>query len=92
MYEKARTRKQRLSLALNRITSRRVNFARWLLEKLLGSFFISFLVLYDSVFGFQLTQSPFQVVYFLVTFLSILAYILSIVLIPVKKQQKKQEE
>ena len=85
MHEKAVTRRERLSLALNRLVSKRVNFARWLLEKLLGSFFISILVLYGSFFGFQVTQSPFQAVYFLITFLSILAYIISVVLIPAKR-------
>jgi hypothetical protein len=87
MYEKVRTRKEKLNLSLNRIASKRVKFARWLLDKLLGSFFISFLILYHSIFGFQLTQSPFQVVYFLVTFLTVLSYILSAILIPSQKQK-----
>jgi hypothetical protein len=87
MNEKGKTRKERLNLFFNRITSKRVKFARWLLDKLLGTFFISLLIIYDSLFGLQLTKSPFQVVYFLVAFLSITSYILSLVLVPSQKQR-----
>jgi hypothetical protein len=89
LLNKIRIKKEKFGMTLKNIASSRVKFARWLLDKLLGSFFISFLILYNSIFGFQLTQSPFQIVYFLVTFLSILAYIISIILIPVKNNKAK---
>jgi len=87
MNEKVKTRKGRIYLFLAKFCSKRASFGRWLLDKLLGSFLVSLLIIYDSFFGLKLTQSPFQVVYFLVAFLSIVSYILSLVLIPSQKQQ-----
>ena len=89
MFGKIKEGKMKLSQTLKKIASRRMKFARWILDKVLGSFFISLIILYNSIFGFQLTQSPFQIVYFTVTFLSILAYFISILLIPIKSNKVK---
>jgi Kef-type K+ transport system membrane component KefB len=76
--------------SLGRIKRNRFRLARWLFEKLLGAFLVSAFVLYGSLFGLQLHQSPFQSVYLVITSLSILAYVLSVLLIPSAK--KKEEE
>ena len=82
MIEGFRWRMRRLAAFFGRVSRNRVAFARWLLEKLLGSFLISALVLYGSVLGFQLSQSSFQSVYLAVTFLSVSAYLVSVFLVP----------
>lgn len=87
--EKARTVKKEASIDFTKTASRRVMFARWLLEKLLGSFFISAVISFGPFFGFYLNQSSFQLVYFLITSLSITAYIISILLIPIRKKPEK---
>jgi len=90
VLEGIRRRMRRLAGSLGRIGRNRVAFARWLLEKLLGSFLISALVFYGSVLGFQLSQSSFQSVYLAVTFLSVLAYLVSIFLVPRPRSERGQ--
>ena len=64
----------------------RVWVAKWLFEKLLGSFMISGFVLYGGLVGLHLLQSSFQMVYSIITFLSVLAYVLAVALIPSGKE------
>ena len=82
MYEGIGRWKRSLVDFLGRIRRNRVMFARWLFEKLLGSFLISVFVLYGSFLGFQLQQYSFQSIYLAVTILSVAAYVLSVFLIP----------
>lgn len=82
MFEGIKRKKRGFVDFLGRVKENRVAFARWLLEKLLGSFLISAFVLYGSVLGFQFHQYSFQSVYLAVTLLSILAYVLSVLLVP----------
>jgi len=77
--------------SLGRTKKQRVKLAKWLFEKLLGSFLISVFILYGSLVGLQLYQSGFQTVYSLVTLLSVSAYILSAVLIPSPKTKEDRE-
>ena len=88
MLEGIRWRMRRLAGFLGRVGRNRVAFARWLLEKLLGSFLVSVFVLYGSVLGFQLSQSSFQSVYLAVTFLSVLAYLVSVFLVPRPRKER----
>lgn len=60
--------------------------AKWLFEKLLGSFMISSFVLYGGLVGLHLLQSSFQMVYSIITFLSVMAYVLAVALIPSGKE------
>ena len=75
-----------------RLKKQRVKFAKWLLEKLLTSFLISVFIFYGSFLGLQLHQSSFQTVYSVVTSLSVLAYVLSVVLIPSPKEKEDKGE
>ena len=88
MFEGFGRLKRSLAGFFSRASRNRVVFARWLLEKLLGSFLISALVLYGSVLGFQLSQSSFQSVYLAVTFLSVLAYLVSVFLVPRPRRER----
>lgn len=87
---KVETRIRLLMESLGRTKKQRVKLAKWLFEKLLGSFLISVFILYGSLVGLQLYQSGFQTVYSLVTSLSVLAYVLSVVLIPSPKAKEDQ--
>ena len=77
--------------SVERTKRQRIKLARWLFEKLLGSFLISLFILYGWLVGLQLHQSSFQAVYLMVTFLSILAYVLSVVLIPSPKEKEASQ-
>lgn len=88
MFEWFRRLKRSLAGFFGRVSRNRVVLARWLLEKLLGSFLISSLVMYGSVLGFQLSQSSFQSVYLAVTFLSVLAYLVSVFLVPRPRSER----
>ena len=89
MLEGIRWRMKRLATFFSKASRNRVTFARWLLEKLLGSFLISTLVLYGSVVGFQLSQSSFQSVYLAVTLLSVSAYLISVFLVPRPNRKRR---
>lgn len=91
MYKLGRTKECVFSF-FGKIKGKRVSFSRWLLDKLLGSFFISILIVYSSIFGLELEQSSFQIVYLFTSFLSILAYVLSIVLVPSQKEETKDKK
>ena len=86
----ARLRIRGLMESLGRTKKQRVKLAKWLFEKLLGSFLISIFILYGSLVGLQLYQSGFQTVYSLITSLSVLAYVLSVVLIPSPKAKEDE--
>lgn len=85
-----RTKTRDLMESLGRMKRQRVKLAKWLFEKLLGSFLISVFILYGSLVGLQVSQSGFQTVYSLVTLLSVLAYALSVVLIPSRKANENR--
>ena len=69
-----------------KVKSERARIAKWLFEKLLGSFMISSVVSYGGIIGLHLHQSSFQTVYSTITILSVLAWVLGVVLIPSKKK------
>lgn len=88
---KVEARIRLLMESIGRTKKQRVKLAKWLFEKLLGSFLISVFILYGSLVGLQLYQSGFQTVYSLVTLLSVSAYILSAVLIPSPKAREDRD-
>ena len=69
-----------------KVKNERVRIAKWLFEKLLGSFMISSVVSYGGIVGLYLHQSSFQIVYSTITILSVLAWFLGVVLIPSRKK------
>lgn len=82
---------RQLKVFYTAVKSRRVKMARWLLEKLLASALISSVIVYGTVLSVNLAGMNFQMVYSLITGLSVVAYVLSVVLIPKEGQEKKIE-
>ena len=75
-------KKRQLIVFYVAVKSRRVKMAKWLFEKLLGSALISGVIVYGAILNVNLVGMSFQVVYSLITGLSVVAYVLSVVLIP----------
>jgi hypothetical protein len=89
---KVKTKTEILRNFFWRIKNQRVKLAKWLFEKLLGSFLISTLISYGSFAGVRLQVFSFQSVYIVVTFLSVFSYVLSVFLIPSSKETRDIEE
>lgn len=60
----------------------RVRFARWLLEKLLGSFIVSALFVYGPLLGLRVKEFGIGSVYASVTGVNVGVYLLVYILIP----------
>ena len=84
-------KKRQLKVFYTAVKNRRVKMAKWLLEKLLGSALISGVIVYGAVLNVNLVDMSFQMVYSLITGLSVVAYVLSVVLIPKEGAGKRIE-
>ena len=60
----------------------RVQILRWLLEKLLGSFLISAIILWGPIFGIVLTGYNLGTVYTIITSVSVLVSLIVYLLVP----------
>jgi hypothetical protein len=61
---------------------KRDHIARWILEKLLGSFVISILLVYGPLLGFRLEQFGMGTTYTIITIISLTVSILVNILVP----------
>ncbi len=82
-------KKRQLIVFYVAVKSRRVKIAKWLFEKLLGSALISGVIVYGAILNVNLVGMSFQMVYSLITGLSVVAYVLSVVLIPKERTGEK---
>lgn len=60
----------------------REDIARWLIEKLLGSFVISVILVYGPIFGFNIFERGLGTTYALVTSVSLIISVLANILLP----------
>ena len=60
----------------------RIQILRWLLEKLLGSFLISAIILWGPIFGIELTGYNLGAVYTIITTVSVIVSLIVYILVP----------
>lgn len=60
----------------------RIDIARWLIEKLLGSFVISAILIYGPLWGFNFVERGLGTTYATVTSVTLLISLLAYVLLP----------
>ena len=60
----------------------RAGIVKWLLEKLLGSFFVSVIIVWGPVVGLAHSQLGFHIVYTIVALCTSLASLIAYILVP----------
>jgi hypothetical protein len=68
----------------------RIQILRWLLEKLLGSFLISAIILWGPIFGIEITGYSMGAVYTIITTVSVFVSMIVFILVPFDLKIRKR--